>query len=952
MNRNGFVIVLLFVVFMCGIVHGVTAGECYQENGTWEIGNDANIRMTVSPGIAIGSSGDLYISTLTYNSDGTPGGKILKIGPDGTSTLWGPTYGFIEGPSGNQVVCVPLGVAVDSARSFVYITEMEFDPGTGNAQYYIHKFTLDGTTLKRWGPFGSGMVGGLDPMSLLSLPRGLALDPAGNVYVTSVLTTEATESQVLVFDSEGTPVSQWNVVDQDNVKYIALGIAIDSSGNVYVPGMGAPNGNLVTRVLKFDTNGAFATQWDIPVLDTGMNLISGIAVDSAGDVYVNRVRIVIGENNVLSEVLKYDALGVPVSRGILAGPDAVGMHLPAGIAVDGAERAYITEMVGDLNSETFTTRLLQFVPGYCDKIVNLGVSIQAPLNVERDNTLIYTLHYYNIGTDTANNVVLEDFLDPNVEIVTISSPGEYNPVSRSVKWDLNTLDWGDHGYETIQVTIGDGVITGDNIVNRATISTIDPEINLVDNVAVVTTQVTNHGLPSGIDMGPTNGGGSVYWETPITINYQSPANTTRVSYLIHIDDDGPVGGTDITGDMVQDTNDPGLWTIPPITFYPRHGSATVTLIAYNTVTPPSTTDFSFYIDPAGYIFDLATGARIEGATVWLQRPTITGEWENVPPGLTPATMIPDSNPLVTGKNGQYQWDVLPGSYRVHVEAAGYLPADSIVVSIPPPVMDLHVGLMKEGSTEDTAPPTTTMELTGTTGLNGWYRSDVTVTLMPTDNGGSGVAITKYSIDGITWSNYQDPFIISKEGTTNLRYWSADNAGNQAGESQSDIQLDMTTPDVTIEIPGNDMTYILNEIIGAVWSAQDTISGIGSAKGTVSSGETIDTSAPGVKVFWVNATDNAGNTKEKSSSYTVQTTADACRDLITQVKSANLPEGTENSLISKIDAAVKALDKGNPNPAKNQIEAFINEVKAQQGKKIPANSADPLIRSAQRIISNC
>ena len=39
-------------------------------------------------------------------------------------------------------------------------------------------------------------------------------------------------------------------------------------------------------------------------------------------------------------------------------------------------------------------------------------------------------------------------------------------------------------------------------------------------------------------------------------------------------------------------------------------------------------------------------------------------------------------------------DVLPGPYRVHVEARGFYPADSIAVSIPPPVTDLHVGLTR------------------------------------------------------------------------------------------------------------------------------------------------------------------------------------------------------------------------------------------------------------------
>lgn len=103
-------------------------------------------------------------------------------------------------------------------------------------------------------------------------------------------------------------------------------------------------------------------------------------------------------------------------------------------------------------------------------------------------------------------------------------------------------------------------------------------------------------------------------------------------------------------------------------------------------------NFNLYIDPAGYIYDVATGERISDAAVWLQRSDGQGGWENIPIDQTPPIMQPDVNPLFTGADGQYQWDVLEGSYRVHVEVPGYYSVDSIVVSIPPPVTDLHVGL--------------------------------------------------------------------------------------------------------------------------------------------------------------------------------------------------------------------------------------------------------------------
>lgn len=41
----------------------------------------------------------------------------------------------------------------------------------------------------------------------------------------------------------------------------------------------------------------------------------------------------------------------------------------------------------------------------------------------------------------------------------------------------------------------------------------------------------------------------------------------------------------------------------------------------------------------------------------------------------------------------YQWNVTNSSYRVHVEAPGYESANSGVVSVPPPITDLNVGLV-------------------------------------------------------------------------------------------------------------------------------------------------------------------------------------------------------------------------------------------------------------------
>ena len=74
-----------------------------------------------------------------------------------------------------------------------------------------------------------------------------------------------------------------------------------------------------------------------------------------------------------------------------------------------------------------------------------------------------------------------------------------------------------------------------------------------------------------------------------------------------------------------------------------------------------------------------------------------------------------------------------------------------------------------------------------------------------------------------------------------------------------------------------------------------------------------------------------------------------QQLIVQVDELDLPKGTENSLMVKLENAARRLDDQNIGAAINSLNAFINEVEAQRGKKIPEADADALITAAQEMI---
>lgn len=86
------------------------------------------------------------------------------------------------------------------------------------------------------------------------------------------------------------------------------------------------------------------------------------------------------------------------------------------------------------------------------------------------------------------------------------------------------------------------------------------------------------------------------------------------------------------------------------------------------------------------------------------------------------------------------------------------------------------GLMAERT--DTLPPQTTYSLEGQQIKSGLFNSDVIVTLKPQDNiGGLGIYYTLYKIDREEWEEYKNPFIVSKEGSHNVEFFSADNDEN-------------------------------------------------------------------------------------------------------------------------------------------------------------------------------
>lgn len=126
------------------------------------------------------------------------------------------------------------------------------------------------------------------------------------------------------------------------------------------------------------------------------------------------------------------------------------------------------------------------------------------------------------------------------------------------------------------------------------------------------------------------------------------------------------------------------------------------------------------------------------------------------------------------------------------------------------------------------PPVTWHSLSGTTGENGWYDSDVLVRLTPIDNPlfpyyGSGVKLTQYQIDSGGWQTYSVSFWIS-DGRHTLSFRSQDKCGNWESPKSVTLNVDTVPPSGSITLNrASPATY--TAVVRASLPAHDATSGV-------------------------------------------------------------------------------------------------------------------------------
>lgn len=350
-------------LYTATVSNGVTdlSGTALQADHSWSFTTEAQTWSAAAQrggaaadsgkGVARDSSGNIYLAGSTLGAlDGNSnaGGEdlcLLKFDPAGTR-LWTAQFGTVAGDGANAV-------AVDGAGN-VYIAGFTLGslPGanagnSGGSDLFLIKYNAAGILqwVRQLGSAGADQA------------RGVAVDGAGNIYVTgSTLATlpgfgnvNAGGEDLFLLKYDSTGVLQWVRQFGSVAGDQAYGVAVGSNGQIFVVGatLGALPGNASLGgsdafLASYTSEGT--RQWIRQFGSVGFDAAHGVAADSQGGLYLGGVTsgvlsgsVSAGGNDLF--VTKFDTLGTRIWTRQLG---SVGSDTVLGVGARGTGEVYLT----------------------------------------------------------------------------------------------------------------------------------------------------------------------------------------------------------------------------------------------------------------------------------------------------------------------------------------------------------------------------------------------------------------------------------------------------------------------------------------------------------------------------------------------------------------------------------------------------------------------------------
>jgi hypothetical protein len=314
---------------------------------------------TAATGVAVDSSDNVYVTGVTY---GGLDGNVLTGASDFFLVKYdssGSKVGNVKQMGTASAGTLASGVAVDSSNN-VYVAGytnggLDGNSLTGRTDFFLVKYDSSGNKV------GSAKQMGVAGAATYSY-GGVAVDSSGNVYVAGTTNggldgntlTGVFDFFLVKYDSSGNKMGtakQMGVAGRSTHGYA---VKVDANDNVYVAGptSGGLDGNSLTGtadffLVKYDSSGnKVGTAKQMGAVGA-ITEADGIAVDSSGNVYVAGYTTGGLDGNALTEALnfflvKYDSSGNKVGMAKQLGVASTTFSAKGGVAVDSSNNVYVT----------------------------------------------------------------------------------------------------------------------------------------------------------------------------------------------------------------------------------------------------------------------------------------------------------------------------------------------------------------------------------------------------------------------------------------------------------------------------------------------------------------------------------------------------------------------------------------------------------------------------------
>lgn len=284
-------------------------------------------------------------STTTSVTESYTNGDIYTIAGNGATG-----YSGDGGAATSAELSFPSGVAVDKLGN-IYIAD--------NSNNVIREVNAGGiiSTIAGTGTAGFSGDGGAASSAQLNLPVGVAVDSSGNVYIadynnqrirkitTSGIISTYAGNGIIGFSGDGAAASSAEL----DMPY---GVAVDITGNVYV----ADENNNRIRIINtsgtistFAGNGTQGYSGDGAAATAAeLNNPGGVAVDRSGNVYIaddNNERI--RKVNTSGIILTFAGNGIAGFYGDGGPAVSAELYRPGGVTVDTSGNVYIADVINN-----------------------------------------------------------------------------------------------------------------------------------------------------------------------------------------------------------------------------------------------------------------------------------------------------------------------------------------------------------------------------------------------------------------------------------------------------------------------------------------------------------------------------------------------------------------------------------------------------------------------------